>query len=131
MNQSWSHKNIAREIQFSPRGVLLWPTSDSAPNGWGAPFDILPGSVGGDRPNVLLTYADPATVKVKRGIVRSSAGNCYWRGPQGDILSWQGPWGFQAPPPIHFVSASGYSAISVAMNHNIAVSKPPTKTKRR
>lgn len=109
MNRSWTHKNIARSIQFGSKGVLLWPTSDGAPNGWGEPFDTLPGTVGGPNPNVLLTYTG-STVGIKRGVKRSQAGNCYWRGPQGRVISWQGPWGFQVESPVHYFGVTSYSS---------------------
>lgn len=109
MNRSWTHKNIARSIQFSSKGVLLWPTSDDAPNGWGEPFDTITGTIGGPNPNVLLTYTGP-TVGIKRGVKRSQAGNCYWRGPQGRVISWQGPWGFQVESPAHYFGTPSYSS---------------------
>lgn len=105
--------------------VLVWPVSDSAPNGWGQPFTggNDPGTIGGPHPGVLMTYSRPPFAsagegfRLQRGYLAAGAdpvaGNCYWSNGSV-ILTWDGPWSYQvAPDPARAVSddvlALGYT----------------------
>lgn len=85
----------------SVSGILMYPTSDDAPSGWGAPFTTLPGVPSVEDTGVVINYnsfVDVATgdngidyPTVKRGIKDSVvAGNVSWVSPSGAVTSWVG-----------------------------------------
>lgn len=70
--------------------IVAWPVSDIFPDGQGA------------LPRVGLTFYENVDQEIKLKLTKDIAdnivgGNCYWRsGDKKTVITWEGPWGFQA-----------------------------------
>ncbi len=112
---------------FGSHGLLITPMSDSAPVGWGDPhFDvsgdpIIPGTIGGANPVVLLDYdrANNALRRKKWGWDKYKKGNCYWIGANNACLSWVGPWGYNIAPSPSPVYSDELSVWAYYQNYDV------------
>lgn len=93
--------NLIRIIAGGVVKIVVWPTSQAVPNGWGEPLTtgngipINPplGTDNGTHPKFALTYSKPpeSKLKVEPHIQEDIGGNCFWTNGKGKTVSWVGP----------------------------------------
>ena len=108
--------------------IVVFPISDDFPNGW-IPLPKASVVYGSDTKRKKLLRHTPTTV---------DGGNCYWRGTNKDLLTFEGPWGFQVAPAVLNTSEVGYTAwniegytankIGFDSNGDVTASWPPSFT---
>ena len=126
--QPWTQQNQGQKIILQSGKVLVWPQSDTAPDGWGKPFvvegePVNPplGTVGGTDPNVALKYTSLIEPPgITRSVANSLAGNCYWKSDLGGVsrkvISWQGPLGFCVSAQPRFTGSGNFSTSNTVAN---------------